>query len=87
MSFTTVLAIGIAAFVVYKWGGKFNIPPTAWKVIGGFFLICVIWNANSAYAFVTQEAENWWPVIEDVAHKLSEGFRDLITHISEGKEG
>lgn len=87
MDFTTILVIGVIAFVIYKWGGRFNIPAGTWKVIGIFFVICLIWNANSAWSFTTGEAEKWWPVIVEVATNLSEAFRDLITHVSRGQEG
>lgn len=83
-----IMAIGIVVVVLYRnrdrQSGNLRLPAWGWNLVGIFLFYMFLRNANETLKFVNSESDQWWPIIKETAHELSEQLRKLFNLFKEG---
>lgn len=76
-----VVVIGLGLLLLHRYRDRFVMPKWVWTGIGLFLLFMLLRNSSEVYSIVSEQSDAWWPVVEDIATKLSDGLRDMINHL------
>ncbi|WP_168121896.1 hypothetical protein [Paenibacillus sp. HB172176] len=82
-----VLIILLVFWVLPKFFVKFVIPAWAWKALGVFLLIMIIYNADAAFKLVVGEAKAWFPVVQSGVTSIMTGMREFIATLGRSDAG
>ncbi|GBG08104.1 hypothetical protein PAT3040_02671 [Paenibacillus agaridevorans] len=82
-----ILIILLIFWVLPKFFVKLVIPKWAWKVLGVFLVIMIIYNADAAFKLVVGEAKAWFPVVQSGFTSIMTGMREFITTLGRGGTG
>ena len=82
MSEHLLVTIGIILAVLYRYrdkdSGALRLPSWIWKAISLFGIFMLLRHFPDAYEITTHEADQWWPLLKELAKQRADDLRLLF---------